>query len=75
MKQTDTKNKKRLFYLITALLLLMTEVLIALFVHDRFIRPYAGDILVVLLIYALVRIFFRNGLIYCRSMSSFWPPV
>ncbi len=58
MKQTDTKTKKRLFYLITALLLFMTEVLIALFVHDRFIRPYAGDILVVLLIYTLIRIFF-----------------
>ncbi|MBQ9768219.1 MAG: DUF2809 domain-containing protein [Lachnospiraceae bacterium] len=36
----------------------MTEVLIALFVHDRFLRPYVGDVLVVIVIYTFLRIFF-----------------
>ena len=31
--------------------------MIALFVHDRFIRPYFGDMLVVVVIYTFVRIF------------------
>jgi hypothetical protein len=33
------------------------EVLIALFIHDRFIRPYVGDVLVVILIYCFVKSF------------------
>jgi len=51
-----TKNK-RIFYFLSALLLLIIEVLIALYVHDDFIRPYLGDVLVVVLIYAFIRIF------------------
>ena len=51
-----TKNgKQRIFFGLSALLLLGTEVLIALFVHDGFVRPYLGDILVVILLYCLVR--------------------
>ncbi|MFY9311427.1 MAG: DUF2809 domain-containing protein [Bacteroidia bacterium] len=38
-------------YFAIALLLLLVEVLIALFVHDKFIRPYVGDFLVVILLY------------------------
>lgn len=38
-----------------AALLLAVEVLIALFVHDSIIRPYFGDVLVVILIWCLVR--------------------
>ena len=51
-------KQKRLFYLIASVLLLLTEVLIALFVHDRFVRPYVGDVLVVIVIYTFLRIFF-----------------
>lgn len=49
--------KKRLGYLIATILLLCIEVIIALFVHDNFIRPYIGDVLVVIVIYTFVRIF------------------
>jgi hypothetical protein len=42
-------------YLFISLLLFITEVLIALFVHDGFIRPYFGDFLVVILLYCMVR--------------------
>ena len=37
------------------LALLATEVLIALFVHDDFVRPYLGDVLVVPVIFYLLR--------------------
>lgn len=37
------------------------EVCIALFINDRFIRPYLGDVLVVILIYCFVRMFFSFG--------------
>lgn len=44
-------------YLILTLLFFLTEVLIALFVSDNFIRPYFGDVLVVILMYCFVRSF------------------
>lgn len=50
-------RKKRIAYFIATVLLFGIEVLIALFVHDSFIRPYVGDVLVVVLIYTFVRIF------------------
>ena len=52
------KNKNRLFFLLLFVALLLAEVLIALFVHDNFIRPYGGDILVVVVIYAFLRFIF-----------------
>lgn len=51
---------KRLVYALMFLFLLVTEVCIALFVHDRFIRPYFGDVLVTVLICAFLRIFVPN---------------
>lgn len=50
--------KLRIGYAVATLLLLTVEVLIALFVHDRFVRPYLGDAIVVILVYTFVRIFF-----------------
>ena len=49
-------TRLRLGYGLAALLLLVIEVLIALFVRDRFIRPYGGDILVTLLICCVIRV-------------------
>lgn len=51
------------FYFISALLLFVTEVLIALFVHDQFIRPYIGDFLVVILIYCFVKSFLNTPVV------------
>lgn len=42
-------------YWLTFGILLLAEVLIARYVHDRFVRPYLGDILVILLLYCLGR--------------------
>ena len=49
--------RKRLFYLTATLVLFAVEFCIALFVHDRFVRPFVGDVLVVILIYTFIRIF------------------
>lgn len=46
-------------YLIATIILFITEVLIALYAHDAIIRPYIGDLLVVILIYCFVRSFFN----------------
>lgn len=48
---------KRFAYIIVTILLLGVEVLIALRVHDEFVRPYIGDVLVVIVIYTFIRIF------------------
>jgi hypothetical protein len=47
-----TFNKKFFFL---ALGLFITELLIALFVRDAFVRPYVGDYLVVMLMYCAVK--------------------
>jgi hypothetical protein len=46
-------------YLLLAILIFVVEVLIALYVHDNLIRPYFGDVLVVVLIYCFVRSFIQ----------------
>jgi Protein of unknown function (DUF2809) len=46
-------------YLYLAILLFFTEVLIALFAHDRWIRPLGGDFLVVIFLYCLLKSFWN----------------
>ncbi|MCP4521339.1 MAG: DUF2809 domain-containing protein [Cytophagales bacterium] len=50
-------------YFIATILLFLIEVLIALFVHDSIIRPYVGDVLVVVLIYTFVLSFFNFSVV------------
>jgi len=47
-------NKK---YFLLFVLLFIVELYIGFYVHDRIIRPYIGDLLVVILIYAFVKSF------------------
>ena len=42
--------------------LLLLEILIALFVHDTFIRPYVGDVLVTVLLCSFLRICCPKGI-------------
>lgn len=49
--------KKRLGYFIAFLVFFLIELLIALYIRDRFIRPYMGDMLVVVVVYCFIRIF------------------
>lgn len=50
-------KKPRVLYGLIFFGLLITEVLIALYVHDDFIRPYFGDVLVTILLCSFCRIF------------------
>lgn len=51
----------RIKYALCFCFLLITEVCIALFVRDAFVRPYVGDMLVTVLICAFARIFIPRG--------------
>ena len=53
-------HKRSKWYLLVTICLLFTEIAIALFVKDKIIRPYIGDLLVVILIYAFVKIWISN---------------
>ena len=50
-------------YFIIFVILLLIEVVIALFAHDNFIRPFFGDFLVVILIYCFIKSFFNTPLV------------
>ena len=61
-------------YLIITIILFMTETLIALFVHDSFVRPFFGDFLVVILMYSFFRIYTSNIIktaFFCLSIAYF----
>jgi hypothetical protein len=47
-------------YFILTILLFATEIIIAVFIHDTIIRPYIGDLLVVILIYCFIRSFLNT---------------
>jgi Protein of unknown function (DUF2809) len=49
-------NKKYAYFTVV---LLLVEISIAIFFKDSFIRPFVGDVLVVILIYCLVRTFWK----------------
>jgi uncharacterized membrane protein len=49
------------FYFILTILFLIIEIIIAVYVNDRFIRPFLGDMFVVILIYCFVRTFLKIG--------------
>ena len=50
-------------YFVIAILLLLTEIAIGLFVHDAILRPYGGDFLVVILLYCLVKSFLNSPVV------------
>lgn len=51
-----TITKERLFFVLLSALLLAVEIFIGTRVRDAFVRPYLGDTLVVILIWAIIRI-------------------
>ena len=48
--------KKRLPYIIIFIAIFAVETCVALFVHDNFVRPYVGDIIVMWAVYCLAQI-------------------
>ncbi len=63
--EVKSRTARRISYAAAFVILLAIEVLIALYVHDSFIRPYGGDILVTILLCCFARIFFVSG---CRPL-------
>lgn len=55
-KATQNQKRARLIYAAVFAVLFAVEIIIGLYVHDQFVRPYIGDMLVVVLLWALVRI-------------------
>lgn len=54
--------ERRSFYCVLFLLFFFLEVGIARYVKDGLIRPYIGDLLVVIVVYCLIRIFVPTGM-------------
>lgn len=54
------KVKLRISFLAVFVLLFAVEVLIALFVHDDFVRPYVGDMIVTVVVWSFLRIIFPD---------------
>ncbi len=57
MNRKKFKMKINIKYLIAFVMLIIIEALIAIYLHDDIIRPYIGDILVVILMYTFIRAF------------------
>lgn len=64
----ESVKERRIRYAGVFLLMLFAEVFIALFINDRIIRPYVGDILVVILVYFAVRVVIPTG---CRLLPVY----
>lgn len=47
-------------YLKAFIVIFLIELFIAVFVHDRIIRPYIGDILVIVLMYTFIKTFIKK---------------
>ena len=56
--QTRQSARTRLAFLVAAVLILAAEIYIAICVKGGFVRHYAGDVLAVILLYALTRAIF-----------------
>lgn len=61
MRHTTDKARFDFQALLFFFILFLVELCIALFVSDRFIRPYVGDVLVIPLIYYFFRFFITTG--------------
>ena len=53
-------RKQRLIYALIFVVLLLVEGFIALFIKDKFVRPYIGDVLVAVLICCFCRVLILN---------------
>ncbi|MEN8435053.1 DUF2809 domain-containing protein [Clostridium septicum] len=51
-------------YLIAFISIFIIEVVIALFINDKIIRPYIGDILIIILMYTFIRSFIKKKIKY-----------
>ena len=59
--------RRRWLFGAASAVLLAAEIAIGLWVRDRFVRPYLGDVLVVMLLYCLIRTVIPRG---CPWLSA-----
>ncbi|MCY7420219.1 MAG: DUF2809 domain-containing protein [Chitinophagaceae bacterium] len=59
-------------YFLFTVMLFVVEVLIAIFTHDPIIRPYVGDVLVMMLIYCFVRSFLNTPVLATALCALFF---
>ena len=55
-KEINNMIRNRLTYFLIFIALVIVEVLIAIYVHDSFVRPYLGDVIVIGVIYCFIKI-------------------
>lgn len=53
-------KKERLVFALLFLILTGFEFIIGIYFHDDFVRPFVGDVLIVIVLYSLVRVFFPH---------------
>lgn len=54
--QKEKRKKERIKFLTAFVVLLIIEIVIAIYIHDTFIRPYVGDVLVVIVLFCAIRV-------------------
>ena len=60
MSRSGKASRINVKYAIAFAILLCIEIMIAKYVHDDFVRPYVGDVLIVILIYCFLKIFLKT---------------
>ena len=56
----NKRIKSSLVFLVVFVLLFAVEALIAVYVHDDFVRPYVGDMIVTVVVWSFARIIFPD---------------
>lgn len=73
MKSTENKKICKFRFdlksFLIFLLIFVVEVIIALYANDRIIRPYGGDVLVVIMMYYFVKAFVRTQSLYIAASA------
>ena len=58
-----------IYYFIWAIAIFILEVVIALYLHDDFIRPYFGDFLVIILLYTAIKTVLPYSILSAASIA------
>ncbi len=56
-------------YFLATLILLTIEIVIAKYVHDDIVRPYLGDVIVVILMYCFLKTFFKISVALAANIA------
>ena len=62
LRMIKGKGMERSCWVMAFVIIFLIEAAIAVWVRDRFVRPYIGDVLVTALVYSFVRMFVPGGI-------------